>query len=78
MPSMREMQEYSIFTLYEMALASQGVAWLGKGLIKKELSDITLVSLESRSGSVEMDVAQYFRKAGSPEKAKAIFNIVAG
>jgi len=65
-------------SLKEMALAGLGVAWLGKGLIKKELNDNTLVSLESRLGSVDLDVVLYFREAGSSEKAKAIFNIMAG
>ena len=65
-------------SLKEMALAGLGVAWLAKGLIENELSDNTLVSLESRLGSVELDVVLYFREAGSSEKARAIFNIMAG
>jgi hypothetical protein len=44
-------------------------------LIKNELSDKTLDSQESRLGSVELDIVQYFREVGSSEKAK--LNIVA-
>ena len=64
-------------SLKEMVLADMGVAWLAQGMIENQLKDGTLVSLESRLGSAQLDVVLYFRDDGRSEKAKAIFEILA-
>ncbi len=64
-------------SLKEMVLADMGVTWLARGMIENQLKDGTLVSLESRLGSAELDVVLYFRDDGRSERAKAIFEISA-
>ncbi len=64
-------------SLKEMALADMGVAWLAKGMIENELDAGTLVSLESRLGTVELDVVLYFHAEGCSKNARHIFEIIA-
>lgn len=63
-------------SLKEMALANMGVAWLAKGMIENELNSGTLVSLDSRLGTAELDVVLYFRAEGCSEIARQIFDTI--
>jgi DNA-binding transcriptional LysR family regulator len=56
-----------------MALADMGVAWLAEGIIEKELSTGTLVSLDSYFGSTDLDVVLYYREDNRSEQAKRVF-----
>jgi DNA-binding transcriptional LysR family regulator len=60
-------------SLKEMALADMGVAWLAEGIIEKELSTGTLVSLDSYFGSTDLDVVLYYREDNRSEQAKRVF-----
>lgn len=61
-------------SLKEMALADMGVAWLAHGLIEKELSSGTLISLETHLGITELDVVLYYREDNNSEQAKRVFD----
>ena len=60
-------------SLKEMALADMGVAWLAEGIIEKELSAGTLVSLDHYFGIAELDVVLYYREDNDSEQAKRVF-----
>ena len=60
-------------SLKEMALADMGVAWLAEGIIEKELSAGTLVSLDRYFGITELDVVLYYREDNDSEQAKRVF-----
>ena len=60
-------------SLKEMALADMGVAWLAEGIIEKELSTGTLISLDSYFGSTELDIVLYYREDNQSEQAKRVF-----
>jgi len=60
-------------SLKEMALADMGVAWLAEGIIEKELSAGTLISLDSYFGATELDVVLYYREDNQSEQAKRVF-----
>ena len=60
-------------SLKEMALADMGVAWLAEGIIEKELSAGTLVSLESYFSATELDVVLYYREDNHSKQAERVF-----
>ena len=60
-------------SLKEMALADMGVAWLAEGIIEKELSTGTLISLDSYFGTTELDIVLYYREENHSEQAKRVF-----
>ena len=61
-------------SLKEMVLADMGVAWLAEGIIEKEISAGTLISLDSYFGATELDVVLYYREDNQSEQAKRVFD----
>lgn len=61
-------------SLKEMVLADMGAAWLARGLIEKELSSGTLISLEAYFGITELDVVLYYREDNRSEQARRVFD----
>lgn len=61
-------------SLKEMVLADMGVAWLAQGMIEKELSSGTLISLDSCFGITELDVVLYYWEGNHSEQAKRVFD----
>ncbi len=48
-------------SLKEMVMADMGVAWLGSGMIEKELNEGSMVSYEPTLGSAELDIVLCYR-----------------
>lgn len=60
-------------SLKEMVLADMGVAWLAQGMIEKELSSGSLVSLDTYFGVTDLNVVLYYWEGNHSEQAKLVF-----
>lgn len=63
-------------SLKEMALADMGLTWLAKGIIRHELENEQLISLENSLGSASLDIVLLFREDSRSQQAREVFELL--